>query len=46
MAYNFNCHIKMEGLLNVTEVTYIAEVVMSQKWCNIETCLPQTTNGK
>jgi len=42
MVCNFNCLFKIEGLLSVSGsqiVMYAVKVVISQKWCKIETLL-------
>jgi len=48
MACNFNCCIETEGLLKVKDnhIGYAVKVVISRKWCKIETLLLQSTNRK
>ena len=43
VACNFNCIVKTEGLLNITNsyMLYTTEVVLSRKWCKIENVVSQ-----
>ena len=49
MVFNRNCFPKMKDfsrLGDLQAVTYTVKVVVSKKWCKIDTLLLQTTNRK
>ena len=46
VAFNADCLLKLKGFLRLQADTYTVKVVISQKWCKIDTLLLQTTNRK